>query len=163
MKKKLVCMLMAIMLAVPLGAMTAHQDFSDHWELNTKRFLIFAVDDGSFIKPVEVEKGTQISLDEYIPQKEGYTFDGWYIDPQTKETEVTEVTLNENTVIYAKWIEDGTVSLMSVESETQRIVTSNSVVFVGADSIVEVPVTDLWVQQNARLEYLMSIYNQKFN
>ena len=45
-----------------------------------------------------------------------------------------------------------------------REVIGNYVVIQTAkDETLIAPVTDLWVQQNARLEYFMKLYNQKFN
>lgn len=148
---------------LPCGVSAASTDkFEGHWELNTTRTVIFASDGGAYIRPVEKETGTVIHLDEYIPTKDGYIFDGWYSDPRTKIERVNEITLNENIVVYAKWIDDGTVK-STAENEFERSVTDNTVVFTNADTEVSVPVTELWVNQNARLEALMQIYNQKFN
>ncbi len=48
-------------------------------------------------------------------------------------------------------------------TDYERIVTDNSVVFITDSGIVEVPVTDLWVKQNEKLEELMKVYNENFN
>lgn len=46
----------------------------------------------------------------------------------------------------------------------QREVIGNHVVLVtDKGETIVTPVTDLWVQQNARLNELMQIYNQNFN
>lgn len=57
-----------------------------HWSLTGTRTLTFATEDGSYIEPVIKPLGTTISLAEFIPARYGYDFDGWYSDPQTKET-----------------------------------------------------------------------------
>lgn len=163
MTKKVLAVVLAASLMLPCGVSAASTDkFEGHWELDTTRLVIFASDGGTYIRPVEKETGTVIHLDEYIPVKDGYIFDGWYSDPRTKIERVNEITLSENTVVYAKWIDDGTVK-STAENELERSVTDNTVVFTNADTAVSVPVTELWVNQNARLEALMQIYNQKFN
>lgn len=88
------------------------------------RYVIFASDGGSYIRPLEKAIGTTVNLYEYIPTKEGYIFDGWYSDPRTKEQQVTEVTLNENIVVFAKWIGDETPKVVSeapVPASTKEI------------------------------------------
>ena len=163
MTKKVLAIVLAAFLMLPCGVSAASKDkFEGHWELNTTRTVVFASDGGTYIRPLEKEIGTVIHLDEYIPVKDGYIFDGWYSDPRTKIERVREITLNENIVVYAKWIDDGTVK-STAENEYNRSVTDNTVVFTNADTAISVPVTELWVNQNARLEVLMQVYNQKFN
>ena len=126
------------------------------------RYVIFASDGGSYIRPIEKTIGTTVNLYEYVPTKEGYIFDGWYSDPRPKEQQVTEVTLNENIVVFAKWIDDGTPKAapeVPVIASTEEILAYGNYI----DEATGVPVTALWVQQNARLNELMQIYNQNFN
>ena len=126
------------------------------------RYIIFASDGGSYIRPLEKESSTTVNLCEYIPIKEGYIFDGWYFDPRTKEQKAETVTLNENITVYAKWIDDGTPKVVPeapVPASTEKILAYGNYV----DEATGVPVTALWVQQNARLNELMQIYNQNFN
>ena len=116
----------------------------------------------SYIHPVTKEIGTVIRLDEYVPTKEGYIFVSWYSDPRTKQQQVTEITLNENIIVFAKWIDDGTPKAapeVPVITSTEEILAYGNYI----DEATGVPVTALWVQQNARLNELMQIYNQKFN
>ena len=45
------------------------------------------------------------------PEKTGYTFAGWYLDDDTYQNQVTaQTTFNTTTEIYAKWIEDITIT-----------------------------------------------------
>ena len=45
------------------------------------------------------------------PERSGYTFDGWYTDDGTYQNEVTpSTTFNTTSEIYAKWIEDITIT-----------------------------------------------------
>ena len=127
------------------------------------RSVIFASDGGSYIKPVEQPYGTSLNIDNYVPVKEGYVFDGWYADPRTKVEKDSDVVLTENIVVYAKWIDDGTVK-QNDNNIKSRTVTENSVILVTNDNkVLEAPVTQLWIQQNARLEYLMKLKNEHFN
>lgn len=164
MTKKVLAVALAAIISLPCEVSAANRDYSDrHLRLMTTHTVVFASDGGSFIRPVETEMGTVIQLNDYVPVKYGYIFDGWYSDPRTKVERVTEITLNENIVVYAKWIDDGTVKGTANNNEYERSVTDNTVVFQNADTTVSVPVTALWAEQNARLEYLMQFYNQKFN
>lgn len=120
------------------------------------RYLTFATDGGSFIKAVEAPAGTEIDVTKYVPTKSGYIFDGWYSDPRTKQNQVENVCLTENIVVYAKWIDDGTPK-NNENYVISRTVTDNSVILETTSGTVEAPVTKLWIEQNARLEYLMSL------
>lgn len=53
---------------------------------------------GSLVKP----GNTVIDLNDYIPEKEGYEFKGWYLDEDFTQP-VDELTLTESTTVYAKW------------------------------------------------------------
>ena len=159
----LAVVLVAVSVILPCGARAASTDqFEGHWELDTTRTVIFASDGGTYIHPAQQEIGTVICLDEYVPIKDGYIFDGWYSDPRTKEQQVTEVTLNENIVVFAKWIDDG---MPKAAPEVPVIASTEEILAYGnyIDEATGVPVTALWVQQNARLNELMQIYNQNFN
>ena len=123
---------------------------------HANRYLTFATDGGSFIKAVEAPTGTEIDVTKYVPTKSGYIFDGWYSDPRTKQKKVESVCLTENIVVYAKWLDDGTPK-NNEDYVIIRTVTDNSVILETTSGIVEAPVTKLWIEQNARLEYLMSL------
>ena len=78
---------------------------------------------------------------------------------------MTEITLDENSVVWAKWkIKDGLSQEQIDRGIVARKVIGNHVVLLTAKGETLIaPVTDLWVQQNARLEAMMKLYNQKFN
>ena len=122
------------------------------------RYLTFATDGGSFIQAVKAPTGTEIDITKYVPTKSGYIFDGWYSDPRTKQNQVKNVILTENIAVYAKWIDDGTPK-QNNNYVISRTVTDNSVVLETTSGTVVAPVTKLWIEQNARLEYLMSLKN----
>ena len=161
--KKVLAAVLAVSVMLPCGVSAESINlFEGHWGLDTTRSVIFASDGGTYIHPTQQEIGTVICLDEYVPIKDGYIFDGWYSDPRTKEQQVTEVTLNENIVVFAKWIDDG---MPKAAPEVPVIASTEEILAYGnyIDEATGVPVTALWVQQNARLNELMQIYNQNFN
>lgn len=65
--------------------------------------LTFDTDGGSEVDSLEAKQGTKVSLDKYVPEKDGYKFDGWYSDKELTK-KVTEITLNKDTTVYAKWV-----------------------------------------------------------
>lgn len=164
MTKKILAAVLAASVMLPCGARAEIIDrFEGHWELDTTRTVIFASDGGTYIRPVEKEIGTAICLDEYIPVKGGYIFDGWYSDPRTKENRITEFTFTENDAVYAKWIPNGTEQIAEQEIKTSPLTTAEILAYGNhIDEKTGVPVTALWVAQNNRLNELMEIYNENF-
>ena len=169
MLKKILCLLIALVVA--FGSVSVFADASNgklpigYWNIAyPHRLVIFASDGGSYIKPVRMTTGTTVDISKYVPQKEGYIFDGWYSDPRTKENKVTEIYLDANYVVYAKWIDDGSIKLMS-ELEPMPKATKDEILQYGnyIDEETGVPVTALWKQRDERLKALMERYNQNFN
>ena len=110
MKKKVLC---TALVAVMLMSQTAsaapwrinrNQILYDN-ELVIRRFctLRFATETGSYIRPVTKLYGSKMSLEEYVPTREGYTFKGWFTDPRTKQNQVTIFKFTKPDVLYAKW------------------------------------------------------------
>ena len=110
MKKKVLCMALAVMMLMTTSASAAP------WRLRKYRVtfdnelgnvgnvsLTFASDGGSFIRPITKRYGEGISLESYIPTKYGYTFKGWFTDPRTKQNQVTTFKFTKPDVLYAKW------------------------------------------------------------
>ena len=62
--------------------------------------------DGTDNKVVEVLKGSKVAKPE-DPVREGYAFAGWYADEVLTEAYDFGSAVNEDTVLYAKWTEDG--------------------------------------------------------
>ena len=79
-------------------------DFYAKWMENIT--VTFEPNDGT-VSPTSVTFPSGTAIGELpIPTRPGYGFDGWYIDDETFETEVTENTVfNSTTIIYAKWEE----------------------------------------------------------
>ena len=112
MTKKVLCMtLAAIMMLSTTASATAKPWWLSKYrvtfdnELGTvgNVTLQFATDGGSFIRPITKRYGESISLESYIPTKYGYTFKGWFTDPQTKQNQVTTFKFTKPDVLYAKW------------------------------------------------------------
>ena len=64
--------------------------------------LSFNTFGGNSFSDISKEEGTELSLDGYIPEKEGFNFSGWYSDKEFTNR-IESVTFNENKIIYAKW------------------------------------------------------------
>ena len=64
--------------------------------------LKFDTNGGSKIDTVTEWEYSTIDLDEYVPEKEGYKFVGWYADEDLTK-EIDEVYLTQDTTVYAKW------------------------------------------------------------
>lgn len=67
--------------------------------------LSFDSNGGSEIDDVRKSEGTVIKLSKYVPEREGYTFDGWYSN-RALTRKVTLVELDDDVTVYAKWLED---------------------------------------------------------
>ena len=64
--------------------------------------LKFDTNGGSKIDTVTEWEYSTIDLDEYVPEKEGYKFVGWYADEDLTK-KIDEVYLTQDTTVYAKW------------------------------------------------------------
>ncbi|MGT2736557.1 InlB B-repeat-containing protein [Streptococcus orisratti] len=59
---------------------------------------------GSNIDSQSALYGSKLAVTTTTPQKEGYTFAGWYDNPELTGNPITgSITLKENTTLYAKW------------------------------------------------------------
>ena len=110
MKKKVLCTAMAITILLTQTASAAPWQmrrnqliFDSEIEFLGNVTLQFASDGGSFIRPITKRYGESISLESYVPTKYGYTFKGWFTDPQTKQNQVTTFKFTKPDVLYAKW------------------------------------------------------------
>ena len=75
--------------------------------------LTFKTNGGKTMNPIDVPKGTKITSKElqskYKPTRKGYWFSGWYKE-STLKNKVGDLTLNEDTTIYAKWKKEDTTN-----------------------------------------------------
>lgn len=65
--------------------------------------LDFQTNGGSAIGRVNGQKDSKIDLSKYVPIRNGYTFDGWYLDQGLTKPAVTPLVLGDNVTLYAKW------------------------------------------------------------
>lgn len=69
--------------------------------------LSYNTNGGYYIEPTEGLYGESVAITSNVPQKKGYTFDGWYDNPEFSGNKVTgNVTLNSDKTLYAKWKAD---------------------------------------------------------
>lgn len=167
MLKKVICLVMSALMLTGTTSLAYEErklPFGYYNILYSNRYMFFATDGGSFIRHLQLPRGTTVSLDVYVPTKTGYVFDGWYLNPKAEGERVREITLDENTVVWARWESEDNVSLQSIEDNIiSREVVGNTVVIETQTATLAAPVTDLWLEQNARLESLMKLHNEKFN
>ncbi|MGM9911895.1 InlB B-repeat-containing protein [Floccifex sp.] len=65
--------------------------------------LSFDTNGGSYVKPIKGIYEQTVSLPTTNPTKQGYTFDGWYLDEDCTQEASPTITLDGNKVVYAKW------------------------------------------------------------
>ncbi len=63
----------------------------------------FETNGGSAVDKVEAAKGKTITLTN--PTKEGFIFDGWYLDPELTQKASSSFEVTGNVTLYAKWTE----------------------------------------------------------
>lgn len=164
MKKKILCLVTVALMLIGT-TVSANSDNNEISSFGDTRYLYFATEGGQNVDFLSLPCGTKIDLNEYIPEKAGYEFDGWYYHPIETENRLTEIILENNTVLWAKWkVKEGVTEQQLENGVLSRTVIGNNVVLQTLDNEIKiVPVTDLWANQNARLEGLMKVYNEKFN
>ena len=75
-------------------------EFFAKWKINSYT-ITFATNGGEEIDPITKNYNSTISIDD--PEREGYIFDGWYLDAAlTKPFDM--VVPSSDTTVYAKWI-----------------------------------------------------------
>lgn len=67
--------------------------------------LTIVTNDGSEPIVIDAFTGQSLDLSEIIPTREGYTFEGWYLDEALSQ-QVTVLDITGNMTIYAKWTEN---------------------------------------------------------
>ena len=90
--------------------------------------------DDSFIGRLRIEKGTAIS-DYPVAIREGYEFTGWYFDEDLEEKCESSHVFNEETTLYAGWVEvvyhtvkfDTSNATDGVKVDTQNVKTGGKV------------------------------------
>ncbi len=69
----------------------------------------FETNGGEAIERIEVEEGKEFTLP--VPEREGYGFDGWYLNENLSGTSYEKYVASENATFYAKWTKLATLTL----------------------------------------------------
>ena len=80
----------------------------------TSQTVSFKTNGGTQIQSVKVDKGNCID-EPTQPTREGYTFDGWYIDSDFEEEFDFTTPIDKNVTLYAKWTSELKYTLSSDE------------------------------------------------
>ncbi len=72
------------------------------------RTITFASEGGSYIAPITEKYGTLRCIKDFVPEKDGYMFQGWYVNLADKSQRITEYTFNEDITLYAGWMSNAT-------------------------------------------------------
>ena len=96
--------------------------------------LKFDTNGGSKIDTVTEWEYSTIDLDEYVPEKEGYKFVGWYADEDLTK-KIDEVYLTQDTTVYAKWekIEEEVPEEPEEVEETEEIKETETISFLDVE------------------------------
>lgn len=85
----------------------------------TNYTLTFESNGGSAIEKVTETSGKIIDLSGYRPTREGYDFNGWYLDKELTR-KITEIRLDGNKTVYAGWTEHKTNSGISTPDSNRK-------------------------------------------
>lgn len=72
---------------------------------STYTITFVTVDGTEVLENAKHTANTVVNLEKYIPQKDGYTFDGWHTDKELMN-KVTTISITEDITLYVKWIEN---------------------------------------------------------
>ena len=85
-------------------------------EAENTHTVAFETDGGSLYRTAVVKDGERVEIN-YIPEKKGYIFGGWYTDSSfVNRAEESGFIVTENVTLYAKWISEQTVFTVSFET-----------------------------------------------
>lgn len=87
--------------------------------------VTFNTNGGTPIGDLFEDEGTVIDLSDYTTEKDGYEFDGWYLDAALTNKAPDEITLEQNTTVYAKWKAIGEITYtLTFETNGGSVVSS---------------------------------------
>lgn len=93
-----------IKITIPSGGFSPFMlvwDESSGGSSTTRYTLTYVSNGGTEYDPERYDRNTVVDLDK-VPFREGYTFEGWYLDSELTER-VETVTMTRNITVYAKW------------------------------------------------------------
>ena len=164
MLKRILFLVVAVAMLCGTVVLANSENRDTKMHIGEYRYLFFATDGGIGVNFLNLPYGTRVNLDDYIPEKVGYEFEGWYENPNSGEERITTIILEDNAVVWAKWkLIEGLSNIQLENKILSRTVIGNNVVLGTTDNEIQiVPVTNVWAEQNARLEALMKIHNAYF-
>lgn len=80
-------------------------------------FVCFETNGGSKIDRLMTLFGSKVDLMKYIPERDGYEFDGWYSDKELTKF-VTSIRAVGVTTVYAKWVREA-LPFVDVDTESE--------------------------------------------
>ena len=96
-------------------------------EAENTHTVAFETDGGSLYRTAVVKDGERVEIN-YIPDKKGYIFGGWYTDSSfVNRAEESGFIVTENVTLYAKWISEQTVFTVSFETNGGGTISERSV------------------------------------
>ncbi len=97
---------------------------------------------GTEIDDLEVDQNTTIIPSE-VPTKEGYVFDGWYLDEDYLYEASFTAGIHSNLTVYAKWVEEGSIyTLDDVRAIIDNILSEDTLT-IADQTTIEGIVTDI--------------------
>ena len=88
---------------------TANLKLTAHWTRNssggggtTYYTLTFDTNGGSALSALRLARGSTVDLAQYVPERSGHVFTGWYADAALTQP-IETVTLSASTTVYAGW------------------------------------------------------------
>ena len=96
--------------------------------------VTFVANGGSKIEPLTVAYGSTITLPD-DPVKEGYIFDGWYVDEECTQLFSSFSALTSDITLYANYTEDATANLNSCKGSLDSSIPA-LIAIIGLASIV---------------------------
>lgn len=90
---------------------------------------MFADYDSNIVEVVEDSENVTMNLNDYVPVKEGYIFEGWFYNTEPTGTPVEEITVTEDITLYARYRGENQVSYVSFSPDYTGIGTDTIINF----------------------------------
>ena len=104
-KKRILLVLAILTMAILLSCALVACTKAETQDAQKKEITIsFDTQGGSEITPITIRSGESLTLPK-TPTKEGYVFDGWYLDSNCIEAYDDSYVVSKNITLYAKWRE----------------------------------------------------------
>lgn len=87
-------------------------------EQNDNHIVSFNTDGGTVIQNVEIPDGNTVQRPEQDPEKDGFTFGGWYEDPTFEHPFDFGMEIHDDKEIYARWIDNDDLVRYDLEDPT---------------------------------------------